>query len=98
MTSLPHVKKPCAGCPFRKDTVKGWLGKERMQGILKQESFVCHKRHDKQCAGHMMITGTVNAFVRLAGHMGIPLNLTGQKLVFDTPQDCAEHHKTGRES
>ena len=56
MRSLPHVKKPCKDCPFRKDSLQGWLVKERMAKILEQQSFVCHKKHDLQCAGHMLQT------------------------------------------
>jgi hypothetical protein len=63
MTSLPNVKKPCANCPFRKDSLKGWLGKERMTEILDADSFVCHKKTDKQCAGHMLINDQANACI-----------------------------------
>lgn len=90
--SLPNVKKPCKDCPFRKDSLKGWLGKERMTQILEADSFVCHKKTDLQCAGHMLINGNANGFVRLANHMGIEVQLSGEELVFDSQQDCIEHH------
>ncbi|MBO9492204.1 hypothetical protein J7384_17720 [Endozoicomonas sp. G2_1] len=93
MTSLPNVKKPCAQCPFRKDTLKGWLGSERMTEILEQQSFVCHKKQHLQCAGHMLINGDKNDFVRLAGRLNIELELTGKELVFDTQKECIEHHE-----
>ena len=41
--NLPRVKKPCSNCPFRKDSLKGWLGEERMQEIVNADSFTCHK-------------------------------------------------------
>jgi len=91
--SLPNVKKPCKDCPFRKDTLKGWLGKERMQEILDQQSFVCHKKTHLQCAGHMLINGNDNEFFRLAGRLGIPLELSGKELVFDSREACAAHHE-----
>ena len=90
--TLPNVKKPCKDCPFRKDSLKGWLGRERMAEILETDSFVCHKKTDLQCAGHMLINENDNGFVRLAGRMGIPLNLTGKELVFESRSDCIEHH------
>lgn len=93
---LPYVKTPCADCPFRKDTMKGWLGKERMQGILKDDGFTCHKTSGamiKQCAGHMLIKGDDNAFVALAKRLGITLKLSGREKVFDTQQDCINHHE-----
>lgn len=91
--NLPHCKKPCRDCPFRKDSPLGWLGDERMAEILSQRSFVCHKKHHLQCAGHMLINGMENDFVRLAHMLNIELPLSGRDLVFDTPLDCIEHHK-----
>lgn len=90
---LPHVKKPCRDCPFRKDVMQGWLGAERMADILATDSFVCHKKTDYQCAGHMLIKGRDNAFVSLAEKMDIPLPLTGRSLVFDSKADCVAHHE-----
>ena len=51
MDNLPYMKSPCADCPFRKDSLKGWLGADRMEEILGQESFVCHKTLDEK-KGH----------------------------------------------
>ncbi|MBP7662271.1 MAG: hypothetical protein KA770_00180 [Shewanella sp.] len=93
MQSLPNVKKPCAQCPFRKDTLKGWLGGERMSEILAQDSFVCHKKQHLQCAGHMLINGNDNGFVRLANRLGIELDLSGKEMVFETLEDCVSHHE-----
>ena len=91
-TKLPHIKKPCRDCPFRKDTLRGWLGEARMREILAEDSFVCHKKADMQCAGHMLVKGNDNTFVRLAGRLRIPLELSGNDLVFDTIADCIQHH------
>ncbi|WP_045860351.1 hypothetical protein [Teredinibacter purpureus] len=73
--ALPYRKKPCPDCPFRKDSLEGWLGKARMTEILSEDSFVCHKRHDLQYGGHMIINGNDNGFVRLAN---------GETLIFNT--------------
>lgn len=93
MPTLPHITRPCSDCPFRKDSLKGWLGEERMKGILKQGCFVCHKKKDMQCAGHMLIKGQENDFVQLAGRLKIELELSGRELVFDSQSECIEHHK-----
>ena len=93
MNRLPHVKKPCKDCPFRKDTLKGWLGEERMKDILASDSFVCHKNTNLQCAGHMLINGDSNSFVNWAKRVGAELQLTGRELVFDSHVKCIEHHK-----
>lgn len=92
MSKLPHIKKPCRDCLFRKDTLQGWLGKDRATEILAADSFVCHKKTDMQCAGHMLINGQDNAFVRLAHRLRIPLELTGSEQVFDSKAACIEHH------
>lgn len=71
--------------------MKGWLN--RMSEILEADSFVCHKNTKLQCAGHMLIKGKKNAFVRLAGRLRIDLPLKGRELVFETEQDCIAHHE-----
>lgn len=92
MTNLPHIKKPCRDCPFRKDSLRGWLGKDRITEILAAESFVCHKKTDMQCAGHMLINGPDNAFVRVAAQLRISLDLTGDEQIFESKAACIEHH------
>ena len=67
-----------------------------MTEILAAESFVCHKKTDMQCAGHMLISGQDNAFVRLATRLRIPLDLSGQEHVFESKQLCIEHHSIKR--
>ncbi|MGP9633774.1 DUF6283 family protein [Halomonas sp. AOP43-A1-21] len=89
---LPYIKKPCRDCPFRKDAMEGWLGEKRMAEIVTAESFVCHKKTDHQCAGHMLLNGAENGFVWLARHLDIPLSLSGRELVFESRSDCIEHH------
>jgi len=46
-----------------------------------------------QCAGHMLINGEDNAFVRLAASFGITLDLSGNEKVFRSKSMCIEHHK-----
>lgn len=89
---LPNKVHPCHNCPFRKDCTIGWLGSKRMSEIIEHDSFVCHKDNKLQCAGHMVIKGEKNAFVSLAKTLNIPLLLSGQELIFDTKEECIEHH------
>ncbi|MBL4621935.1 MAG: hypothetical protein JKY89_06010 [Immundisolibacteraceae bacterium] len=69
-----------------------------MDEIIKQESFVCHKTaHDgkvklRQCAGHMLLSGEANSFVKTSMRMGIKLALSGRELVFDNAKDCIKYH------
>lgn len=90
---LPYCKKPCSNCPFKKDTLEGWLGEDRMTEILKAKSFVCHKNTDLQCAGFMLIKGDESEFVTTAKMFGIDLNLKGKEKVFNSKQDCINYHK-----
>lgn len=71
---------------------KGWLGNDRIIELLYSDSFVCHKRTDKQCAGHMLINGEANAFVRLAKALEMTIELSGRELVFNNHADCIKHH------
>lgn len=96
MSDLPHIKKPCGDCPFRKDALQGWLGSDQVAGILAADSFVCHKKRDMQCAGHMLINGNDNAFVRLAQRLNISLNLSGRDQIFESKAACIEHHSNSR--
>lgn len=90
---MPHCKVPCANCPFRKDSLQGWLPNS-IEVILKQDSFVCHKKKTDQCAGHMLLKGQGNSYVRLATAMQEDLGLSGRELIFDTIEQCITHHKT----
>lgn len=92
---LPNMKAPCRDCPFRTDCMPGWLGGERMAEILAADSFVCHKNTDMQCAGHMLVNGSDNAFLRLAERLDIPVTLSGADKVFESKQACIEHHQLG---
>jgi hypothetical protein len=46
-----------------------------------------------QCAGHMLINGKDNAFVRMASMQNIALDLSGREQVFASKAACIEHHK-----
>lgn len=92
MSSLPNVKSPCKDCPFRKDSMKGWLGKDRMESILNSGAFTCHKKRHLQCAGFMLVKGGESDFIQLAERLNMPLELSGEELVFDSKEECIEHH------
>ena len=89
----PNRKNPCSQCPFRKDVMRGWLGSERMKEILSQKSFTCHKTNKAlQCAGHMIIKGEENDFVKLANKLRIDTCLTGHELIFKSEEDLINRH------
>lgn len=94
MNSLNHCKSPCNNCPFRKDSLQGWLGEIRIKDILNNNSFVCHKTQNnfKQCAGFMIIKKNESTFVKAAELFKIDLELKNEDLIFDTKEDCIIHH------
>ena len=93
---LPYMKRPCRDCPFRTDAPRGWLGTSRAREILAADSFVCHKKRVMQCAGHMLLRGERNAFVRAANGLGIELDLCGHEVVFESDARWLAHHGNQR--
>ena len=61
-----NKKKTCKECPFKKTTLKGWLGKKRASEICDKitndNSFHCHetifgkKENRKICAGAIILS------------------------------------------
>jgi len=96
---LPFKKTPCNNCPFRKDCLKGWLGGERMEEILKEDSFICHKtaygadKEKRQCAGHIHIKKESNVFYRVARAMGFDMSIGKTEKLFENEKDLIKHHK-----
>ncbi len=93
-----YCQAPCNNCPFRKDSLKGWLGEQRMKGITEQISFVCHKDNTRQCAGHLIINekdeqNGNSSFYRLAQSLVIDLKLKNKDIIFDTIEEVIKHHK-----
>ena len=93
-----YCQKPCANCPFKKESLKGWLGEKRMQQIVDADSFVCHKDNTRQCAGHLIVNkkdkdNSDSMFLRVAKSFGIELDLKNEDSIFDTKQQVVNHHK-----
>ncbi len=63
---INNLKKPCNECPFKKDSLKGWLGGETpestMEFMFHEADFACHNtRHKKleemsRCRGFLLFT------------------------------------------
>lgn len=52
------LKQAYDNCPFRKDAIKGWLGKERSSDIIhalvvEDKTFSCHKHNSFDDEGHV---------------------------------------------
>lgn len=81
MTDLPHMKKPCPECPWRRDTPPGKFPPERYEALrntsgrpgnevgVQAPIFACHMTHegkDKACAGWLATVGCEHIGIRLA--------------------------------
>ena len=80
------VLKPCKNCPFRKDSLKGWLGRERALEIsnavlIENKTFQCHEtiglKHKSHCAGALIlykygkIAPHTNSLIQIAERLGM---------------------------
>ena len=72
--------------------MEGWLG-NRIEELVESKSFVCHKNNNLQCAGHMILNQDNNEYHKFATITGVDLGLNGQELIFDSKQECINHHK-----
>lgn len=94
---------PCADCPFRKDSLEGWLGESRAKEIIESDTFVCHKTTHKenvelkQCAGYLILKmkmGELNGtqFFRVAKALGYKMTLKNIDKIFDSKEQFIKHH------
>ncbi len=93
------IKKPCSDCPFKKDTLKGWLGCDRADEIANSSSFTCHKTGEtgkgnrKQCAGFMILKQEESTFYRLLNHAARQHLLEEEDNIFPSKEIFINHHK-----
>lgn len=98
MKKIPMVKKPCSNCPFKKDTLKGWLGADRAEEIANAHGFTCHKTGEtgsgprKQCAGFMILKQEESAFYRILNHAARQFLIEQNNVIFDNKEDFIKHH------
>jgi len=84
--SLPHRRRPCAECPWRRDTTPGQFPASRYDALRNTSEqhpgaepdfnaplFACHKSpqgHEEACAGWLAAVGHRHLGVRLAVAQG----------------------------
>jgi hypothetical protein len=64
---MPATSKPCGQCPFKKNSIKGYLGgftiEETLETAKSEHSFICHKTREtpnqKECSGRLLFASKV---------------------------------------
>jgi len=86
-------KSPCSDCPWRKDSLSGWLGdtsKEDWVADAHGEARIeCHVLIGAQCAGAAIYRTNVCKTPRNPELLRLPSN---RNKVFGTPNEFLEHH------
>lgn len=84
--------KPCGDCPWRRDSLAGWLGgptpREWVKEAHSEEVIECHTRTGAQCAGVAIYRGNVCKRPR----SGALVLLADRTNVFGTPTEFMAHH------
>lgn len=93
-------KSPCSDCPWRRDSLAGWIGDKSVGGWLHcahhDGRMECHTRligdEPAQCAGAAIYRANVVKSVA-PPNLELPANKTK---VFGQPLEFAQHHSRGK--
>lgn len=92
-TSKQHTT-PCAGCPWLRKSLKGYLGAyqpEDWVSMAHGEAHIdCHNTTNRQCAGAAIYRANVSKLVRDPEALVLEED---HKAVFSTPMEFVAHHK-----
>lgn len=90
---LQH-KKPCKDCPWKRNSLKGWLGEAspedwlhtaRGEGVVK-----CHVVKNQQCAGIAIFRGNICKSPRNKSCLVLPAD---RETVFSWDDEFLAHHQ-----
>ncbi len=85
--------KPCSDCPWRRDSLEGWLGGlttgEWLNEAHGEGSISCHTLQGAQCAGSAIYRANVCKLPRLAAALRLPPD---REHVFANRFEFIEHH------
>lgn len=94
VTAPKQHKKPCHDCPWRRESIKGWLGgayvSEWIAEAHGEGSIPCHTISNQQCAGSAIYRANVCKSVRDSRVLYLP---SDREIVFASPKEFTEHHK-----
>lgn len=101
MTDFPHMKSPCANCPWRLDAEPGEFSAERFANLaasaydLSSTLFACHKTpegREATCAGFLLRGADHNLAVRFAviQHRYNPADVSSDVELYEDYRSMAE--------
>jgi hypothetical protein len=86
-------KKPCHDCPWRRESIKGWLGAADPDDWLiiahSDEPVPCHAIKGPQCAGLAIYRANMCKLPRDRAVLRLPAD---RETVFATPAEFLAHH------
>lgn len=89
-----QIKKPCSDCPWRRDSLNGWLGSNTAhEWVIFAHSDTrveCHVYSDVQCAGIAIYRANVSKHPRDHELLVLPPD---EVTVFASPREFIEHHE-----
>lgn len=88
---------PCSDCPWRRDSLPGWLGGGEPQEFIDmahgEYKYPCHVIVNQQCAGMAIYRANVVKCPRDASILRLPGDTDK---VFATPVEFLNHHERKR--
>lgn len=94
--STKQHKKPCSDCPFRRDSLAGWLGGETSEFFVSfamgEGVYPCHVKVGPQCSGMAVFRANICKSPRNKEVLELPRD---RETVFSWPNEFIEHHNKG---
>lgn len=86
-------RRPCGDCPWRRDSLKGWVGgltaDQWLRAAHGEDRIDCHTRRGPQCAGAATYRGNVGKLPRDQELLRLAPD---REAVFSRPDEFLEHH------
>lgn len=88
-----QIKKPCHDCPWRRDSIKGWLGAGDPDDwiilVHSDEKIPCHALKGPQCAGAAIFRANMCKLPRDPEVLRLPAD---REAVFADNAEFTKHH------
>jgi hypothetical protein len=95
--ALTQHESPCSDCPFRRDSIPGWLGGHSPEEFVSmahgESDYPCHVLSGAQCAGMAVYRANVGKRPRSKRILQLARNVIA---VFARPKEFLTHHNRKR--